>query len=287
MNDKLQDDLLRDLRTGASILASGDTGWEMVNHPEPILYVLARRSVASSNDWIPGADLVEDLVSLRREDSNNFNPHGWFGKALTDVRGGKKGAATTLGRWAAFVQRSEKKPYRYRFEPELYEVLKEKALDVLESLPAPPSGEPPAERRTGGKRSSVTSAVGFIYETHLQDYIEGSWPHVSRTLNMADFELMERDCGDAGTADIVARSPSTGEWVVIELKRGEVVDVAIAQVARYMSWVREHRAAGAPVRGIVAGRQFDERTRLSAKAVPGVTLWKYAIAFNFEPDAPV
>jgi hypothetical protein len=144
MDDRLQDDLLRDLRAGGTILASGDTGWEMVNHPEPILYVLARRAVASSNDWISGADLVEDLVPLRREDSNNFNPHGWFGKALADVRGGKKGAATTLGRWAAFVQRSEKKPYRYRFEPDLYEVLKQKALDVLESLPAPVPGEPPA-----------------------------------------------------------------------------------------------------------------------------------------------
>ncbi len=102
---------------------------------------------------------------------------------------------------------------------------------------------------------------------------------------MADYELVERDCGDAGTADIVARSTSTGEWAVIELKRGEVVDVAVAQVARYMSWVRENRAGGAPVRGIVAGRQFDERTRPSVKAVPGVTQWKYSIEFNFEPDA--
>jgi hypothetical protein len=262
----------------------------MVKQPEPILYILARRAVGSSNAWIPGADLVEDLIPLRREDSNNFNPHGWFGKALTDVRGGKKGLSAAMSRWAPYVERSEKQPYRYRFLAEFYQFLTRCEFDARDSsseLAHDLTSEQRAERLIAPSAPSVASVaatVGFIYETHLQEYMERSWKDLSVKMGLGGFELEERDCGAVGTADIVAHSRETGEWAVIELKRTDVVDVAIGQITRYMSWLSEHRAGGAPVRGVLVGREFDEKTRYSARIIPGLTLWKYSISFNLEPD---
>ena len=280
--DQQQRDLIeQDLQTGASILSLAESNWEMVKNPEPILYVLARRAAGSSNDWIPGADLVEDLIALRREDSKNFNPHGWFGKELTDVRGGKDGGSPAIGRWAPFIERSEKQPFKYRLLPELYHVVTNYDLGTATGTGTDVPADP---RHEGSAAQQAASAVGFIYETHLQDHIERSWSEVSAKMGLTGYDLAERDCDLVGTADIVARSRESGDWVVIELKRSDVVDVAIGQITRYMSWVKEHRAGDAPVRGVLVARQFDEKTRYSARAIPGLTLWKYSLSFSLEPD---
>jgi hypothetical protein len=283
MDEKQQEQFEQDLHKGESILSRADPDWEMVKNPEPILYVLAKRAVSTSNDWISGADLVEDLVPLRRKDSDYFNPHGWFGKEITDVRKGKKGLSAAIGRWAPYIERSKGQPYKYRLLPELYQVLRLRDFEASDIQRMEVIAQPQPEAVVA---KEIASTVSFIYETHLQEYIERSWRDVSSKMGFAGFELADRDCGPVGIADIVAHSPASGEWVVIELKRTNVVDVAIGQITRYMSWVSQQRAAGAPVRGVLVGREFDEKTRYSARAIPALTLWKYSLSFDLQPDAP-
>jgi hypothetical protein len=282
MDEQHQELIRQDLRRGGAILSAGGSDWEMVKNPEPILYVLAKRAFDSSNDWIPGADLTEALVALRRKDAKNFNPHGWLGKEITDVLGGKPGSSAAIARWVPYIERSDKQPYNYKLRPELYQFVVLHDFGTSE-LQVPGEGVSQS-RLESDSTHEVASTVGFIYETHLQEYMERSWPELSVKMGLNGFVMAERNCGPIGTADIVARSPASGEWVVIELKRTDVVDVAIGQIARYMTWVKEHRAADAAVRGILVGRRFDEKTRYSARAIPGLTLWKYSLSFNLEPD---
>lgn len=105
MNEQQFDAMTQDLRRGAAILSAGGSNWEMVKNPEPILYVLARRVVSSANAWIPGPDLVEDLVALKREDTGNFNPHGWFAKELTEFERdpGRERISSAINRWAPHI----------------------------------------------------------------------------------------------------------------------------------------------------------------------------------------
>ena len=43
-----------------------------------------------------------------------------------------------------------------------------------------------------------------------------------------------------GTLDILARDRSTGDYVVIELKRDQGDDRVVGQVSRYMGWIKQH-----------------------------------------------
>src|SRR5262245_8127676 len=107
-------DIERDLQKAASMLSSAESTWEMRKDPEPIYYVLARRAVATMNDWIAGARLVEDLQALKRVDSKNFNPHGWFGREYTEFHAGKPAMSPTRDRWIPNIERSTTQPYQYR-----------------------------------------------------------------------------------------------------------------------------------------------------------------------------
>ena len=70
---------------------------------------------------------------------------------------------------------------------------------------------------------------------------------------------------------------------MIEIKAGEATDSVCGQILRYMGWVQEHIcAADEKVRGIVVANEFSARLRLAARAMPNVTLKRYAVRFSFE-----
>jgi hypothetical protein len=86
----------------------------------------------------------------------------------------------------------------------------------------------------------------------------------------------------AGRLDVLARG-ADGALVVIEIKAGEATDSVCGQILRYMGWVQEHLSANdEKVRGIVVANDFSERLRLAARAMPNVTLKRYAVRFSFE-----
>jgi MoxR-like ATPase len=105
------------------MLSRGDSDWEMLKKPEPIFYVLALRAIASKNDWIAGAKLVEDLLPLKKPDAKTFNPDGWLGKEYTDIRAGNRAKSAAGERWIANLERSQSQPYQYRLSSDLYGVV--------------------------------------------------------------------------------------------------------------------------------------------------------------------
>ena len=62
-----------------------------------------------------------------------------------------------------------------------------------------------------------------------------------------------------GPIDILARDKKTGEYVVIELKKGRSADKVFGQLSRYMGWVKKNLAKGEPVRGVIVGSSIDDK----------------------------
>lgn len=76
--------------------------------------------------------------------------------------------------------------------------------------------------------------------------------------------------------DLLGYCQREKEWWVFELKRGRPSDAVVGQVGRYLSWVgEEHRRRGETVRGAIIARRVDRKLRLSAAAMPDLSLWEF------------
>ena len=84
----------------------------------------------------------------------------------------------------------------------------------------------------------------------------------------------------SGFIDITARDRD-GKVVVIELKAGTARRDAIGQVLSYMGDVAEEESA--EVRGILVAGEFNDKARAAARVVPGLSLRRYRIKFEFSP----
>jgi RecB family endonuclease NucS len=85
----------------------------------------------------------------------------------------------------------------------------------------------------------------------------------------------------SGFIDILARD-AAGVLVVIELKAGKTDARVIGQTLGYMGDILAEEDA--PVRGIIVAHDFDQRTISAARAVPNLSLTRYAISFSFTPE---
>lgn len=60
--------------------------------------------------------------------------------------------------------------------------------------------------------------------------------------------------------------------MVIEIKAGEATENAVAQILRYIGWVKFNLAGGKGVRGIIVAGHFSDRTKYAASSVPDLGL---------------
>jgi hypothetical protein len=111
-------------------------------------------------------------------------------------------------------------------------------------------------RNDGGAIDRFENSAAFSLEKYLQEFIVSNWNKtpLAKTLDLYiedEEEAVEFNTG-VGEIDILARDRITGDWVVIELKKGHESDRVVGQLLRYMGWIRKHKAgAGQTVRGII------------------------------------
>ena len=84
----------------------------------------------------------------------------------------------------------------------------------------------------------------------------------------------------SGFIDITAKDRD-GKVVVIELKAGTARRDAIGQVLSYMGDVADEESA--EVRGILVAGEFDDKACAAARVVPGLSLRRYRVKFEFSP----
>jgi restriction system protein len=84
-----------------------------------------------------------------------------------------------------------------------------------------------------------------------------------------------------GEIDILARDRSSGNWTVIELKKGRNSDTVVGQILRSMGWIRTHKAGGTEkVRGIIITGAPDERIKYAISASEGIEFFTYKVSFD-------
>ncbi len=106
----------------------------------------------------------------------------------------------------------------------------------------------------------------MISEKTLEDNIQANLAAFGRRLGR-QLALEGRQYGTTvGPIDLLCRDTKSGEYVVVELKKGRSADKVFGQLSRYMGWVRKNLAGGGNVVGVIVGSHIDDKLRAARDA---------------------
>ena len=138
---------------------------------------------------------------------------------------------------------------------------------------------------------NAESVSEFALEAHLEEFIDRNWDRINFGCALTRYEAEDQNGrqfpAGAWSIDFLCRDQTTGELVVVELKKGRSSDSTVGQLLRYMSWVRENVAeAGQGVREIIIAKDVDDALRYAVKELPGVSVLTYRVNFELAPISP-
>jgi len=130
-----------------------------------------------------------------------------------------------------------------------------------------------------------TAGAEFALESHLEDFMDQNWTRIDFGRRLQRFTTAEQDGRQfpAGpwSIDFLCRDQTTGDLVVVELKRGKSADMVVGQILRYMGWVKENLAErGQRVQGIIIASEIDDSLRYALKPLLDVSALTYKIDFR-------
>lgn len=106
-------------------------------------------------------------------------------------------------------------------------------------------------------------------ESQLEEFLISSWEKIPE---FNDLEILQEDeeyigqqydTKEVGRIDLLCKNKKTGDFVVIELKRGRESDKVVGQILRYIGWVKKNLAKdGQKVYGIIITFEGDPDARL-------------------------
>lgn len=142
-----------------------------------------------------------------------------------------------------------------------------------------PSDEP---RKTD---DAIISESQFALEAHLEEFIDKNWRHINFGAELIPYATDEQSGrqfpAGAWSIDFLCTDKSSGDFVVIELKRGRSSDSAVGQVLRYIGWVDENLAKpGQKTRGIIIAKEVDDALRYAVKGLQNVSVLTYKVDFK-------
>ncbi|KAF5416821.1 MAG: Endonuclease NucS [Candidatus Methanogaster sp.] len=95
----------------------------------------------------------------------------------------------------------------------------------------------------------------------------------------------EYDTRNVGRIDLLC-TDRTGDFVVVETKKGKESDKVVGQIQRYMGWIKRNMAKkGENVRGIIIVNEFDEWLDYAVSVNENIRLLYYEVKFAVR-DAP-
>jgi hypothetical protein len=155
-------------------------------------------------------------------------------------------------------------------------------LEQRGDLKGPQPGE---ESLDPGKEEAVG---GFRLEHQLQVFLLGNW---GRTPLASDWALYSTPEGpdpnefptEVGRIDILAIHKREQRFLVIELKRNQSTDQTVAQLLRYMGWVKTHLAGEQKtVEGLIIAQKADRGALYALSNLPNVKFMTYAVEFRLK-----
>lgn len=135
-------------------------------------------------------------------------------------------------------------------------------------------GSLPSEEETKEKETEESGFSAPI-ESQLEDIVISSWENIPK---FKDLEILQEDgeyigqqydTKEVGRIDLLCKDKKTGDFVIIELKRGRESDKVVGQTLRYMGWVKKNLAKeGQNVCGLIITFEGDPDSRLKYSLEP-------------------
>ncbi len=105
----------------------------------------------------------------------------------------------------------------------------------------------------------------LISEKTLEDNIESNLSIIGDAIGRKLGLVGRQYETTVGPIDLLVKDVTSGQLVVIELKKGRSADRVFGQLSRYMGWVRQNLAEGNAVSGVIVAATIDEKLK-AAKA---------------------
>lgn len=125
-----------------------------------------------------------------------------------------------------------------------------------------------AKKRVSSSPKEISAFRDMIIsEKAVEDYLENHLDVIGSKIS-SSLRLVGRQYGTTvGPIDLLTVDTRTGDYVVIELKKGRSADKVYGQCSRYMGWVRKNLAErGAKVHGAIVARQIDDKLKAARDA---------------------
>ncbi len=131
----------------------------------------------------------------------------------------------------------------------------------------------------------IESDAQFALEAHLEEFIDQNWNSITFDSQLERYVTDDQNGRQfpAGpwSVDFLCIDKKSGDFVVIELKRGKSSDSTVGQVLRYIGWVRENLAqAGQGVRGIIVAKEVDDALRYAVIGLENIAVFTYKVDFR-------
>jgi hypothetical protein len=128
----------------------------------------------------------------------------------------------------------------------------------------------------------------FSLESHLEDFLFHNWEYIDWGAQLELYKIDEQNGRQfpAGTwsIDLLAIDKDTRELVVIALKRGKSSDSVVAQILRYINWVKAHIATkDQKVRGIIITKEVPDKLMYAVKNIDYIEIKTYMVDFKLAP----
>ncbi len=134
-------------------------------------------------------------------------------------------------------------------------------------------------------QDDIVSESQFALEAHLEEFIDKNWKHIRFGSDLVRYEVDEQTGRQfpAGpwSIDFLCTDKSTGDLVVIELKRGKTSDATVGQLLRYMGWVKQNLLKpGQQIRGIIIAQEVDDALKYAVSELKNVSVLTYKVDFK-------
>ena len=132
----------------------------------------------------------------------------------------------------------------------------------------------------------IENETEFILEKYLEDFIISNFTAIFRNEFVLYRDPEENVIGqqyttDVGTIDILARESNTGNFIVIELKKGRESDKVVGQTLRYMGWIQENLCkSGEVVKGMIICKDIDTKMSYALKMTNNIIVKLYRVDFS-------